>query len=149
MCIKLVLGQHVKSTTTTKKSTILNNSNKKEQQQNRKCDVINRGFSGYNTRFCKLILPKLITASDSPNMQLVTIFLGANDSVDSVKCTKQHVPLEEYTQNLLDMVEYLQVKTCLTHYENTPMQYTENFLVVKMKNSTGKNLIFFLFLLKT
>ena len=30
------------------------------------------------------------------------------------------------------------------HYENTPMQYTKNFLVVKMKNFTGKNLIFFL-----
>lgn len=70
--------------------------------------MINRGFSGYNTRFCKLILPKLITASDSLNTQLVTILLGANDSVDSVKCTKQHVPLEEFKQNLLDMVGYLE-----------------------------------------
>ena len=35
------------------------------------------------------------------------------------------------------------------HYENTPMQYTENFLVVKMKNFTGNFFIFFLFLLKT
>ena len=35
------------------------------------------------------------------------------------------------------------------HYENTPMQYTENVLAVKMKNFTGKILIFFLFLLKT
>ena len=34
------------------------------------------------------------------------------------------------------------------HYENTPMQYTDNFLVVKMKNFTGKKLIFFLFLQK-
>ena len=32
------------------------------------------------------------------------------------------------------------------HYENTPMQYTENFLVVKMENFTETILIFFLFL---
>ena len=38
---------------------------------------------------------------------------------------------------------------CIFHYENTPMQYTENNLVVKMKIFTGKNLIFFLLLLKT
>lgn len=74
----------------------------------RKCDVIARGFSGYNTRWCKLLLPKLVTADDAPNTQLVTILLGANDSVDSVICKKQHVPLVEYKQNLLDMVEYLQ-----------------------------------------
>ena len=36
-----------------------------------------------------------------------------------------------------------------SHYENMPMQYTEKKLVVKMKISTGKILIFFLFLLKT
>ena len=38
---------------------------------------------------------------------------------------------------------------CFIHYENTSMLYTENFLVVKMKNFTEKILIFFLFLLKT
>ena len=75
--------------------------------------MINRGFSGYNTRWCKLILPKLISADDAFNTQLVTIFLGANDSVDSEICKKQHVPLEEYKRNLLDMVEYLQVFTIL------------------------------------
>ena len=49
------------------------------------------------------------------------------------------------------------IKNCLggfkasqiSHYENTPMQYTEMFLVVKIKIFTGKILIFFLFLLKT
>ena len=35
----------------------------------------------------------------------------------------------------------------LNHYGNTPMQYTENVFVVKMKIVTGKFLIFFLFLL--
>ena len=36
-----------------------------------------------------------------------------------------------------------------SHYENLPMQYTDFFLVVKMKIFTAKILIFFLFLLKT
>ena len=31
------------------------------------------------------------------------------------------------------------------HYENTPMQYTENFLVVKMKIFPGKIDIFLIF----
>ena len=33
------------------------------------------------------------------------------------------------------------------HYENTPMQYTENYLFVKMRIFAGKILTFFLFLL--
>ena len=35
------------------------------------------------------------------------------------------------------------------HYEKLPMQYTEIFSVVKHKKISRKNLIFFLFLLKT
>ncbi|KAH3703207.1 isoamyl acetate-hydrolyzing esterase 1 homolog [Dreissena polymorpha] len=73
----------------------------------RKCDVVNRGFSGYNSRWCKIILPKVITKADVKSVAMVTIFLGANDSVDSLICPKQHVPLEEYTQNMKDMIQYL------------------------------------------
>lgn len=47
----------------------------------RKCDVVNRGISGYNTRWAKLILPRLITESTSADsIAAVTIFFGANDS---------------------------------------------------------------------
>ena len=35
------------------------------------------------------------------------------------------------------------------HYENMPMQYTEMFFSCKNKNSIGKFLIFFKFMLKT
>ncbi|KAL4229114.1 isoamyl acetate-hydrolyzing esterase [Mactra antiquata] len=73
----------------------------------RKCDVINRGFSGYNTRWCKIILPKLVTKADVTDTKMVTIFLGANDSVDSVLCPNQHVPLNEFKKNMIDMVQYL------------------------------------------
>ncbi|XP_015420426.1 PREDICTED: isoamyl acetate-hydrolyzing esterase 1 homolog, partial [Myotis davidii] len=74
----------------------------------RKCDVLNRGFSGYNTRWAKIILPRLIRKGnilDSP--VAVTIFFGANDSALKDENPKQHIPLEEYVANLRSMVQYL------------------------------------------
>ncbi|XP_041371484.1 isoamyl acetate-hydrolyzing esterase 1 homolog isoform X1 [Gigantopelta aegis] len=74
----------------------------------RKCDVINRGFSGYNVRWCKYLLPQLISEEDADVIAAVTIFLGTNDSNDATLNSKQHVPLEEYQEGLNEMVEYLQ-----------------------------------------
>ena len=76
---------------------------------NRKCDLINRGFSGYNSRFCKILLPKLITKGDARDVELVTILLGANDSVDATLCPKQHVPLQEFKDNMKEIVQYFLV----------------------------------------
>ncbi|XP_009867744.1 PREDICTED: isoamyl acetate-hydrolyzing esterase 1 homolog, partial [Apaloderma vittatum] len=74
----------------------------------RKCDVVNRGFSGYNTRWAKLILPRLIPKSTSADSTVaVTIFFGANDSALKDLNPKQHVPLEEYAMNLKSMIQYL------------------------------------------
>lgn len=44
----------------------------------RKCDVVNRGLSGYNTRWAKIVLPRIVPASDAP-IAAVTVFFGAND----------------------------------------------------------------------
>uniref|UniRef100_A0AAX7TQ32 1-alkyl-2-acetylglycerophosphocholine esterase n=1 Tax=Astatotilapia calliptera TaxID=8154 RepID=A0AAX7TQ32_ASTCA len=48
----------------------------------RKCDVINRGLSGYNSRWGKIVLPRLINPENSADSKIeaVTIFFGANDS---------------------------------------------------------------------
>lgn len=47
----------------------------------RKCDVLNRGLSGYNTRWAKSVLPRLIGKdSQAEKTVAVTIFFGANDS---------------------------------------------------------------------
>ncbi|KFZ46057.1 Isoamyl acetate-hydrolyzing esterase 1, partial [Antrostomus carolinensis] len=74
----------------------------------RKCDVVNRGLSGYNTRWAKLILPRLITKSTGAERTVaVTIFFGANDSALKDLNPKQHVPLEEYAANLKSMIQYL------------------------------------------
>ncbi|XP_068534657.1 isoamyl acetate-hydrolyzing esterase 1 homolog isoform X2 [Anas acuta] len=74
----------------------------------RKCDVVNRGLSGYNTRWAKVILPRLISKnSGAESTVAVTIFFGANDSTLKDLNPKQHVPLEEYAANLKSMVQYL------------------------------------------
>ncbi|XP_043845935.1 isoamyl acetate-hydrolyzing esterase 1 homolog isoform X1 [Dromiciops gliroides] len=73
----------------------------------RKCDVINRGFSGYNTRWAKIILPRLIRKSNAENLVAVTIFFGANDSALKDENPKQHIPLDEYVENLKSMIQYL------------------------------------------
>ncbi|KAL1783645.1 isoamyl acetate-hydrolyzing esterase 1-like [Sigmodon hispidus] len=73
-----------------------------------KCDVLNRGFSGYNTRWAKIILPRLIRkGSGVENPAAITIFFGANDCSLKDENPKQHVPLDEYSANLRDMVQYL------------------------------------------
>ncbi|NWU89871.1 IAH1 esterase, partial [Upupa epops] len=74
----------------------------------RKCDVVNRGLSGYNTRWAKLILPRLITKNAGAESTVaVAIFFGANDSSLEDLNPKQHVPLDEYAANLKSMIQYL------------------------------------------
>lgn len=71
------------------------------------CDVIPRGFSGYNTRMCKILLPRIFNKENIQGVILFIICLGANDCCDAESPTQQHVPLEEYVQNLYQMIEYL------------------------------------------
>ncbi|KAJ3267528.1 isoamyl acetate-hydrolyzing esterase [Borealophlyctis nickersoniae] len=72
----------------------------------RKVDVMNRGYSGYNTQWCKPLLPSILRTILPPNstLLLATIFLGANDAVIPEKNSWQYVPLDVYKQNLIDMV---------------------------------------------
>ncbi|XP_076834236.1 isoamyl acetate-hydrolyzing esterase 1 homolog [Brachyhypopomus gauderio] len=72
----------------------------------RKCDVVNRGLSGYNTRWAAAVLPRIITHSD-PVVAAVVVFFGANDSSLEDKNPQQHVPCEEYKENLKGIVGYL------------------------------------------
>uniref|UniRef100_A0A673L453 1-alkyl-2-acetylglycerophosphocholine esterase n=1 Tax=Sinocyclocheilus rhinocerous TaxID=307959 RepID=A0A673L453_9TELE len=71
-----------------------------------KCDVVNRGLSGYNTRWAKIVLPRIVPISDAP-IAAVTVFFGANDCAVEDKNPAQHVPLQEFTDNLKDIVKYL------------------------------------------
>ncbi|XP_026008349.1 isoamyl acetate-hydrolyzing esterase 1 homolog [Astatotilapia calliptera] len=58
----------------------------------RKCDVINRGLSGYNSRWGKIVLPRLINPENSADSKIeaVTIFFGANDSALEGTASLEH-----------------------------------------------------------
>ena len=71
----------------------------------RRADVINRGFSGYNTEWAKLILPQLLSSQDQADV--VVIFFGANDASLREINPKQNVPLSNFKSNLVDMCTYL------------------------------------------
>lgn len=73
----------------------------------RRADVINRGFSGYNTSWFLQY-----AASDEGKadlfehecVKLVTIFFGANDASHSERNERQYVPLETYKSNIKEIV---------------------------------------------
>lgn len=73
----------------------------------RKLDIINRGFSGYNSKHATLILPKLLDAElngDRDNVKLMTIFFGTNDAFEGNNDI-QPVSLENYSRNINTLVE--------------------------------------------
>ena len=72
----------------------------------RKCDVINRGFSGYNTDHIKIILPKLLSEFKPESVCGFVILLGTNDSTEATNLI-QHVPLQRYSKNMKDILSYL------------------------------------------
>ncbi|XP_078169159.1 SGNH hydrolase-type esterase superfamily protein isoform X2 [Carex rostrata] len=75
----------------------------------RKADIVVRGYGGYNTRWALFLLHQIfpLTGSTSPPVA-VTIFFGANDAVLlGRQSEKQHVPLNEYKDNLRKMISHL------------------------------------------
>eukprot|EP01104_Vermistella_antarctica_P007674 TRINITY_DN1880_c2_g1_i1.p1 TRINITY_DN1880_c2_g1~~TRINITY_DN1880_c2_g1_i1.p1 ORF type:complete len:255 (-),score=21.40 TRINITY_DN1880_c2_g1_i1:20-784(-) len=82
---------------------------------NRKADVVNRGFSGYNTTWALEVLDDVFGVhtcapqSNEPRPLLVTIFFGANDAAvpeDGL----QAVPLSQYEDNLVLLAKRLTEK---------------------------------------
>ncbi|KAL0077588.1 SGNH hydrolase-type esterase domain-containing protein [Phycomyces blakesleeanus] len=72
----------------------------------RKIDVMNRGFSGYNTTWAipilRQLLPTVEQQKQPAKIQLLTIFFGANDG--ALPISFQHVPLEKYKKNLEELI---------------------------------------------
>ncbi|KAJ2232121.1 isoamyl acetate-hydrolyzing esterase [Coemansia sp. RSA 1722] len=68
----------------------------------RRYDVLNRGFSGYNTRWTRTLLPRMLPTSLKA-MRLITVFFGANDA--QMAPYKQHVPLPEFVDNMRAIVD--------------------------------------------
>lgn len=104
----------------------------------RKCDVITRGFSGYNTRWCRVILPDILKEFDPQDIAFATIFLGANDS-NLPENTVQHVPLPRYKQDLKDMVEMMMVHMHFNLMFIIIVHFTCFFIWVHPVSNTTKN----------
>lgn len=68
----------------------------------RRLDVLNRGLSGYNTRKVLSLLESDRRPVPGQNVRFAVILLGANDSrlPDTPGGPQQHVPLEEFGENL-------------------------------------------------
>jgi lysophospholipase L1-like esterase len=66
----------------------------------RKLDLLNRGLSGYTTRW----YPQSVIENVPTNTRLAIVWLGANDAVLPGKGV-QHVPLDEYTTRLEAMLK--------------------------------------------
>lgn len=76
----------------------------------RRADVLNRGYAGYNSRWiCHYLKTDAgiqdilgVTKRNEINNRicLVTVFLGANDASDEKLNPRHHVPINEYQSNL-------------------------------------------------
>lgn len=64
----------------------------------RRADVLNRGFSGYNTAHAIGLLPRVFTGNLPEETLFCTLFLGANDA--AFPGEPQHVPIDRYETNL-------------------------------------------------
>ncbi|GMQ10104.1 hypothetical protein CsSME_00053240 [Camellia sinensis var. sinensis] len=84
----------------------------------RKADVVLRGYSGYNTRWALFLLHRLFPLGSTTPPVATTIFFGANDAALSGRTSeRQHVPTEEYKENLKRIVHHLKVQNCV-FYDN-------------------------------
>lgn len=70
-----------------------------------KIDILNRGLSGYTTRYVRIVLPQL--KIDWNEVLFVTILLGSNDSCIPDQAESRNVPISEYTINLREIINYV------------------------------------------
>ncbi|KAG8385471.1 hypothetical protein BUALT_Bualt03G0048700 [Buddleja alternifolia] len=84
----------------------------------RTADLVLRGYSGYNTRWALKVIEKVFpaTAEGGGAPLAVTVFFGANDACLSDRCSAfQHVPLDEYKQNLHAIVAFFKKRWPSAH----------------------------------
>jgi isoamyl acetate esterase len=82
----------------------------------RRADILNRGYSGYNTRHAvEHLLPhlwnnesKAFSQQSQQTILFATIWFGANDA--ALPGEIQHVPMEEYVNNLKILIHSFQVQ---------------------------------------
>lgn len=78
----------------------------------RRLDIINRGFSGYNTRQALQILPHILPSRSQSRVRFLTLWYGANDArlPHTPGEPQQHIPLEEFVRNTKIMLSHPDVR---------------------------------------
>ncbi|ORY59083.1 SGNH hydrolase-type esterase domain-containing protein [Pseudomassariella vexata] len=77
-------------------------------QCNRRLDVVNRGFSGYNTVNALDLLPQIFLppSEATPKIDYLLVLLGANDACIPLPTDTQGVPLSDYKSNLHKIITH-------------------------------------------
>ncbi|KAG6000792.1 hypothetical protein E4U21_005011 [Claviceps maximensis] len=74
----------------------------------RRLDVVNRGFSGWNTanamRYLTEIFPE--PTPSGPKLKYLVVLFGANDAALPLPTSAQHVPIERYKENLTKIITH-------------------------------------------
>lgn len=74
----------------------------------RKADILLRGYGGYTTRWALFLLHHIFPLGSANPPVATTIFFGANDAaLLGRNSERQHVPIEEYKENLRKIVQHL------------------------------------------
>jgi len=71
----------------------------------RRADVLNRGMSGYNTRWYLRYAEENGIWQEPGNIVLVTLFFGANDAALQDRDVAKHVPIPEYLTNVETIID--------------------------------------------
>ncbi|KAK9894680.1 SGNH hydrolase [Cystobasidium minutum MCA 4210] len=73
----------------------------------RRVDIINRGYGGYNTEWALRILPYILpeTSANKP-LKAINLWFGANDA--TLPMRDQSIPVERFKANLNKMIDMLQ-----------------------------------------
>lgn len=74
----------------------------------RKADIVLRGYGGYTSRLALFLLQYLFPLGSTKPPVATTVFFGANDAALAGRTSeRQHVPVEEYKENLRRIVHHL------------------------------------------
>ncbi|KAI1484129.1 SGNH hydrolase [Daldinia eschscholtzii] len=79
-----------------------------QSQCMRHLDVINRGFSGYNTKNALQLLPQIFLppSPSNPRIEYLLVLLGANDACIDIPTNTQGIPIEQYKENLTKIITH-------------------------------------------
>ncbi|KAI1457268.1 SGNH hydrolase [Annulohypoxylon moriforme] len=78
----------------------------------RHLDVVNRGFSGWNTKNALEYLPQIFLppSPSNPKIEYLLVLLGANDACLPVPTNTQGVPIDQYKKNLIKILNHDHIK---------------------------------------